>query len=479
MNVRLVIPPSPFLLDERVFISTGVLKVGAVLEKLGIDRVSCSDCSGIINFLDMFPGDPADWYLITATTPQMPAANQIVRKLRETAPKAKIMLGGPHPTVVYAARRIEAKRSQTGRGSRAWDDLLARFDCVVTGDGELAVIEAIKGHVKHVDGDDPKGPYFMSDEVYAKQPLPARHLVDVLSYNYLLEGRRATNLIAQLGCPFNCGFCCGRDSSMLRRIRHRPVQSVLAEMEHLYTTYGLNGFMFQDDELNVSKSVVQLMNGIELLGKRLGTEFRLRGFIKSELFTDEQADAMYRAGFRQILTGYESGSPRILTNINKKATLEDNVKHLGIAHKHGLKVKALMSIGHPGESPETCRQTMEFVIDNRADDFDVTIITPYPGSPYYDQAESLSPGVWTYTQPQTKDRLHAFEVDYNEVADFYKGVPGTGYKSYVFTDHMTPQEIVETRDKMEDTIRKKLNIPYPVAASARRYEHSMGQSGPA
>jgi anaerobic magnesium-protoporphyrin IX monomethyl ester cyclase len=36
------------------------------------------------------------------------------------------------------------------------------------------------------------------------------------------------------------------------------------------------------------------------------------GVIKAELFTDEQAGAMYAAGFRWILVGFESGSSRIL-----------------------------------------------------------------------------------------------------------------------------------------------------------------------
>ena len=51
-----------------------------------------------------------------------------------------------------------------------------------------------------------------------------------------------------------------------------------------------------------------------------------------------------------ILIGFESGSPRILRNINKKATVDDNTRAVEAAHRAGLKVKALMSIGHPGES---------------------------------------------------------------------------------------------------------------------------------
>src|SRR5260221_7923106 len=107
-------------------------------------------------------------------------------------------------------------------------------------------------------------------------------------------------------------------------IRTRTTESILREIAMLHSRYGFTGFMFYDDELNVSKSLVELMNGIAGLQSTLGVEFRLRGFVKSELFNDAQAQAMYQAGFRWVLCGFEAASPRILDNINKRATLEDN-----------------------------------------------------------------------------------------------------------------------------------------------------------
>src|SRR5207244_2566214 len=100
----------------------------------------------------------------------------------------------------------------------------------------------------------------------------------------------------------------------------RTTESIIAEMRHLHETYGIRGIMFYDDELNVNKQVVELMHAIA----GMGIDWRLRGFVKAELFTEEQAAAMYRAGFRWLLVGFESGSPRILKNINKKATREQN-----------------------------------------------------------------------------------------------------------------------------------------------------------
>jgi radical SAM superfamily enzyme YgiQ (UPF0313 family) len=237
--------------------------------------------------------------------------------------------------------------------------------------------------------------------------------------------------------------------------------------------------MLYDDELNVNTKMVELMNAIADAQKKEGTEFRLRGFIKSQLFTDAQAAAMYRAGFRWILTGFESGSPRILENIDKKATREENTRCVEIAKRHGLKVKALMSIGHPGESPETIRETKDWLLEVKPDDFDVTIITTYPGTPYYDRAvpHPTKKDVWVYTYEANGDKLYSYEVDYTKVADYYKGDPNGGYKSYVYTDEVSAEELVRLRDATEREVREKLKIPFNAGRPAQRFEHSMGQFG--
>lgn len=263
-------------------------------------------------------------------------------------------------------------------------------------------------------------------------------------------------------------------SPFLRRIRMRTIENVVEEIVHIHQTYGITGFMLYDDELNVNPKFVELMNLIVATQRRLGVEFRLRGFIKAELFTDEQAEAMYRAGFRWILVGFESGHEQILTNIQKKSSQADNTRCMEIAKRHHLKVKALMSVGHPGESEETIHATRDWLLAVEPDDFDVTLITTYPGTPYFDEAVETKPGVWTYTYEKSGDRLHSVELDYGTTPKYYKGVPGE-YTSYVYTDHLQASELVRWRDWLEKEVRKALNIPYNQGTVAMRYEHSMGQ----
>lgn len=274
----------------------------------------------------------------------------------------------------------------------------------------------------------------------------------------------------------NCSFCSGRNSPSLRVIRNRSVESIIKEIELLYRTYGYTGYMFYDDELNVSKSMVQLMNSLCDLQSKLGVEFRLRGFIKAELFDEIQAEAMYKAGFRWLLCGFESGDERILKNIEKMATRDDNSRVIEIAKKYNLKTKALMSMGHAGESPETIENTKKWLLEMQPDDFDMTVITTYPGSPYYDSAvqSDTDPGVYIYTQPKTGDRLYQKSLDYTKECDYYKGTPGD-YISYVWSDYINAKDLAAARDSLESDVRHKLNIPFNPSNAAMKYEHSMGQ----
>jgi radical SAM superfamily enzyme YgiQ (UPF0313 family) len=483
MTVCLIIPPSLFLLDERVFMTLGILRIAAVLEQAGIG-VEMLDLSGVSNYLEAVgshaSASAAKMFALTATTPQMLAVGRIQEVLRAVRPDAKLILGGPHVTLVHAAARKEHARRAPGRAARALEQLSGRFDVLVAGDGEAAIFRAIEDDaLPLIDADDPKSELFLNSGRLTELPFPARHLVDVDSYHYAVDGVRALSLIAQLGCPFECGFCGGRLSPSLRRVRMRTTQSVVDEIVHLHKTYGVSGFMLYDDELNVNPKMIELMAAIAAAQCELHAEFRLRGFIKAELFTDAQAAAMYHAGFRWILVGFESGSPRILTNINKKASLADNTRCIEIARRHGLKVKALMSIGHPGESEETVLQTHQWLVDVAPDDFDVTIITTYPGTPYYDEAVAHPsiPGQWTYTYARTGDRLHMSELDYLQVADYYKGDPDGGYRAFVWTDALSSDGLVRLRDFVERDVRSRLGIPFNPGAPALQFEHSMGQFG--
>lgn len=474
-KVCLITPPSPFLLDERVFMHIGILRVASALEVEGY-KVDFLDLSGVEDYNSVIEtyitkNSEVKTFGLTATTPQIPFAFRIANHIRKFSQDTKLILGGAHASLMHSAMK---KEKTPRRATKDIQALLENFDVIVAGDGEKAIFEALQVDKGIVDADVPRSDLFLTNKELNELPLPARHLLDVDSYRYNIEGAKATSLICQLGCPFKCTFCGGRNSPFLRRIRTRSTDSVIAEVRHLYNTYGFTGFMFYDDELNVSKEWETLLEKLIKTQKDLGEEFKLRGFVKAELFSQRQADLMYKAGFRWLLTGFEAGDERILSNIEKNADVAANTRCLQYAKNAGLKVKALMSVGHAGESKETIKNTKNWLLENKPEDFDCTIITTYPGSPYFDEAVKEGDH-YVYTQPKNGDKLYQKDLNYLEEPDYYKGDPNGGYKSYVWTDHLSPEELVAEREKLENEVRSTLNIPFNPAGHAVKFEHSMGQ----
>src|SRR5262245_16450301 len=129
--VCLITPPSVFLLDERVFMSLGILRVAAALEQQG-HAVEMLDLSGISNFeeaaRDHVATSTARVFGVTATTPQVPAALAVRNAIGAVRPDARVVLGGPHVTLVNAARKQELARGVAGRAVHAFAKLAANFD---------------------------------------------------------------------------------------------------------------------------------------------------------------------------------------------------------------------------------------------------------------------------------------------------------------------------------------------------------------
>ena len=469
MKIHLIIPPSPFLLDEKVFMSLGILKIAAVLESsYNVNIIDLSGDKDYINTIKKYANDDA-LFGITTTTPQLPNVVEINRVLKQY--NKRVILGGPHVTLINSAYKNEKNKNVIGRATKSMNQLKNEFDTLVCGDGELAIFKAINGD-KYVDADDVKSDLFLKDEQFDALPFPARHLIDVNSYKFTINGVRGLSLISQLGCPFNCGFCSGRNSPTFRKIRNRSVDNIIKEIDLLYKTYDVKAFMFYDDELNLNSSIYSLLKELIKYQQQHNVEFLLRGCIKSELFNETQADLMSKAGFKKLLVGFESGSDKILKNINKKATKAENTRCIEIAKKYGIGIKALMSIGHPGESNETIQETYDWLLSSKPDEFDVTIITVIPGSKYYDDSVMVEEGIWKYTT--NGDTLYSVEVDNFTQYEYYKGIPGN-YNSFVYTDYITREKLVESRDWLEKSVLDKLNIQKVLNTNSSLYEHSMGQ----
>jgi radical SAM superfamily enzyme YgiQ (UPF0313 family) len=451
MNIPIIVPPAPYLTNPKALMPLGVLYIAGYIESKG-DVCTVIDLSGVDNYIeytiDKLKQIDFTYVGISATSGQACYSLALASEIRKTFPKVKIIGGGPHFTHTCLAHKRIPTRTQ-----KFVDDFNSHFDVYVLGDGEKAIYEAISSDKKVIDATTPISPSFISDDDLSNIPYPARHLIDMDSYVYNLgcktaSYKKAISIISQRGCPYGCRFCCSRVDKFSRIPRKTSVHNTLGEIEHLFTAYGYTDFCFYDDELNVNNQLDVLLNGFKDLQMKVGTELRFRAFLKSNLVSRDQMKKLKEAGMTVAVIGGESGSERILKNINKKSTLEQNTRFVEYAKEFGVHPKCIMSIGHPGESNQTLEDTFSWLQKVQLADVNFTIISCLPSSHYYDYAK-LENGLWVYSVPENGDKLYSVDVDFHAKPNILSTNLEYGYESTVFTDHLTQEEIVEWHKKFE------------------------------
>ena len=450
MILGFINPPSPFLINQRVFISLGILRVAtSINKKYDVKFLDLSDIFNIYDVIDNFIKiNKIDVICITSTTPQIQEVYKISKYIKDKH-KLKIILGGPHVTMMNSSMENGSEDIKNICYNHI-QTLSELFDTIVFGDGEYAIYDAIEKNERIINSE--KNDNFYLKHTYDEVAIANREYLDLNSYNYEIDGLKSTNIISQMGCPYRCEFCSGRGSKTFNKIRTRTTENILKEIDLLYKNYNYKGFMFYDDELNLNKKYFNtLLEELIKYQKDNKVEFNLRGFTRSDLLTEEQSKLMYSAGFRWLLIGFESGSDKILKNMNKGCTVNDNTKTFEIARKTNLKVKALMSIGHPGDSIETVNETINWLKYVKPNETDVSLISVYPGSNYFNKSNLINNELVYSTK--TNENLFIDNIDFLKQSNFYKS-KSDEYVSFVYTDYLNKSELIKQRLYMENEIKK-------------------------
>jgi radical SAM superfamily enzyme YgiQ (UPF0313 family) len=246
-------------------------------------------------------------------------------------------------------------------------------------------------------------------------------------YHYRLRDRagaehEAATAITSRGCPHHCAFCSG--GVWQRRYTARSAANVLREMWALRERY--EAVHFYDDSLAIDRHRLKAL--CDGLGQ---TGLVWRCFVRADQMTPDILRDMAAAGCVEIGLGAESGAQTILDTIHKGETVAQQSEAIRWAHAAGIRVKAFLIVGLPGESHETLAETEAFLRATRPDDLDVSVLQLYPGAPLYENPAGLrvtGAGGW------------------------YKGKPGT-YRAAHATEWLSAAEIVAARDHLEATYK--------------------------
>lgn len=270
-------------------------------------------------------------------------------------------------------------------------------DICVIGEGELTTLEIlenmenldkIKGIAYRKNGQVIKNPpqeyiknldtlLYPTYDLFQMDIYTNTKFQDVVEKSAKYSNLRIMGLICGRGCPFNCNFC----SKNFKGLRLRSIDNIIDEIIFLKDKYNISGIHFVDELVVVSKRRIEKLT--ERI-KPLNIKWDCQGRV--DIIDYNILKKMKDAGCVSIGFGIESGSPKILKNMNKGITPTQIEMALKSAIKVGLDVKVQLIFGYPGETKETIAETINLFKGIGHPGRRFNLITPLPGTPIYTEA---------------------------------------------------------------------------------------------
>ena len=297
------------------------------------------------------PG-PFDLVAISGLTARMPDVYALAARFR--AAGAKVVLGGLHVTALPGEVGLHADAIVIGEGESVWPDLLEDFE-------RDALQPVYDARLRPFD--------------LAEAPMPAFEVLDMSRYNRI-------TVQTSRGCPLKCSFCA---SSILLtpKYKQKPVQKVLAEVDRIRELWRRPFIELADDNSFVNKRYWKAL--LPELARR-----RVRWFTETDLSVaddEELLSLLVEAGCVEVLIGLESATSEALTEIDRTGwkrkrfdRARDNVHRI---QSHGIRVNGCFIVGLDAHTERVFDDVFDFARDTRLFDVQITLPTPFPGTPMY------------------------------------------------------------------------------------------------
>ena len=339
-------------------------------------------------------------------------------------PGVFVVVGGPYPVALQ---------------EKCLEDC-PDIDSVVTGEGEITVVEMLEKLSSGKDLAGVEGVVYRQGKEIKKNPprplitdldalpFPARELLGEAA-KYIpppatYKRKPVAVIMTARGCNRNCLYCFQLDKHRRSGIRYRSVENIMAEIE-LVLSQGYREIKFIDDTLAADYNRAMT----------LAREIKIRGldFTWFASAVVNQVDkpllqAFKEAGCWAILFGAESGVQKDLNAIRKGITPDQIRRAVKSAKEVGLTVYTPFLFGIPGQTYEDGLKTIEFALELDPDIANFHAITPFPGTELYDNIEkygTMSDDLTDYTYqgaafvPYTMTREQISELRHLALKRFY------------------------------------------------------------
>ena len=248
---------------------------------------------------------------------------------------------------------------------REWLEYL-ELDYGIRGEGEVSFplyleelerggdIRSIPGSIYRENGDIHEIPRQLIEDL-DNVPFAAFELFDVHAY---LQLGAFPSLITKKGCPFRCSYC---PISTLEgtRCRLKSPERLADEVEHATKACGIGMFCFNDNVLNFPREHAEAVCR-EIIQRGLDVKWWTDAVNPGGISLDFCL-LMKEAGCMLPNLSVESGSPRILNNMNRRYSREQVREAASNLERAGIPFSISLLFGSPGETPETVAETLDLM----------------------------------------------------------------------------------------------------------------------
>jgi anaerobic magnesium-protoporphyrin IX monomethyl ester cyclase len=374
-SILLINPPTKYW---NACTPVGLASVAAYLREKGY-RVAMIDAPaedmGIMSILREISQTNPSYVGITGMSHQAVSAYALAKAIKEDFPDKKLIIGGVHASLFPE------------------EPLMEGADFVVIGEGELTIEELLSalregksvGQIAGLGWKDKGVIRINSERAFVPDlnvlPEPARDLLPMERYTEeKIFGNVALEVMFSRGCPYNCVFC-SSPKLWKRRVRSRSVPKMIEELRGLVRTYGIRYFMLNDDSFTINKKFVA-----EFCKALRDSDLRIKWscLTRVNIVDEEMLRDMKSAGCVRVSYGIESGNQDVLNFVHKYTNLDMIRKAVKITKKVGIPACLLMIIGHPTETEEKARDSLNFMRELDPYSYGFQMMVPFVGTELFD-----------------------------------------------------------------------------------------------
>lgn len=344
----------------------GVIALAAYVRKFGHDVRICERPLGedIVQMIDIYKPDVVGVTISSCSTREGYGISKLAM-----SKGIYTVIGGVHP-------------------SSEPDEALNFADAVVIGEGEVVFEELVESRAKGIftgkpveNLDDLPFPAFdlLTNEWY----VTIRKRIQNSIITYCGINDRIGMLITAKGCNNKpgCKYCYNSSPYMTSVMaRQQSAERVLQDFHKIVEDYRLNTIQFLDDNFLFNRQRLEkICAGLE------GSGIYWSAYTRVSDVNQDIMELLKKSGCVQLAFGFESHNDRILQDMRKNTTTEQQKEAVRLCHANDLIISGNFMMGFPNETMEEMINTFEFMRESNIDGgMGLARALPFPSTKLWD-----------------------------------------------------------------------------------------------